>query len=215
MSKALTPFRKGSLADVAGGVTTNPHKMAMALRNSELMILVDCSSSMLTQDAGDHEDQARSEAAQECLDILQERFPGKVAVGAFSSESHGLVHTGVLPKPAGSTPLHTALDFFYPTVITTGMKFVVVSDGEPDDPSMCIRLAQKEKYPIYCIYVGPVSNNYRGREFMERLASESGGEFDFVSLKNILLLVGKISGYLTAPKAEKASSAPTAAQAAN
>ena len=155
MSKALVPIKKGSLADVAGGVNTNPHKMAMALKNAELMILVDCSSSMLTKDAGDHEDQARHEAAQECLDILQERFPGKIAVGAFSSESHGLVHTGVLPEPAGSTPLHLALDFFYPKVIATKMKFVVISDGEPDDPTMCIRLAQKEKYPIYCIMWGP------------------------------------------------------------
>jgi hypothetical protein len=188
---SLVPYKKGSLADAAGGVNTNPHKMAMALRNAELLILVDCSGSMATADAGDHEDQPRHEAAQECLDILQERFPGKVAIGAFNSASHGLVHTGILPDPAGGTPLHLGMDFFYPKVIAAKMKFVI--------------------YPIYCIYTGPISDTYRGREFLERLAKESGGEFDFVSLNNIKLLAGKIAGYLTAgPSAE-----PTAAAASS
>jgi hypothetical protein len=142
---------------------------------------------------------------------LQERFPGKVAIGAFNSASHGLVHTGILPDPAGGTPLHLGMDFFYPKVIAAKMKFVIITDGEPDDENKCLQLARKHKYPIYCIYTGPISDTYRGREFLERLAKESGGEFDFVSLNNIKLLAGKIAGYLTAgPSAE-----PTAAAASS
>lgn len=206
----LVPYKKGSLADAAGGVNANPHKMAMALKNAELLVLVDCSGSMSTMDAGQNEDQQRHEAAQECLDILQEKFPGKIAVGAFNSESHGLVHTGILPPPAGGTPLHLALDFFYPKVIATKMKFVLITDGEPDDENKCIQLARMHKYPIYCIYTGPISNQYRGRDFLERLAKESGGQFDYVSLNHIKLLVGKIAGYLTASATD---AKPTAAQA--
>jgi hypothetical protein len=103
------------------------------------------------------------------------------------------------------------MDFFYPKVIAAKMKFVIITDGEPDDENKCLQLARKHKYPIYCIYTGPISDTYRGREFLERLAKESGGEFDFVSLNNIKLLAGKIAGYLTAgPSAE-----PTAAAASS
>lgn len=196
MSKSLQPYKPGSLAEIAGGITANPHKMAMALKNADLLVLVDCSSSMSQRDAGPNADQVRHDAAQECLDILQNEFPGRIAVGAFNSESHGLIHTGVLPKPAGSTPLSLALDFFFPKVKAMGMKFVVISDGEPDDPAKCISIGKREAYPTYCIFVGDRNDPARGQDFLRRLSEVTGGTFDHVTLDNIKLLTQKIAGYL-------------------
>jgi len=197
---AIVPYKKGSLADQAGGLVANPQKVAAALRDAELMTVIDCSGSMSAEDAGPNEDQQRHEAAQECLDILQEKFPGKIAVGAFNGLSHGLVHTGILPDPAGNTPMYDAMDFFYPKAITTKMKFVLISDGEPDagQGPKCISLARRYQYPIYAIYVGPPSNSLGGQEFLRRLAEASGGKFDHITLDNIKLLTDKIAGYLMA-----------------
>lgn len=193
----------GSLAQTAGGLANNPHKMAMALRNAELMCIVDCSGSMLAQDAGSNGDSQRHVEAQKALTTLQERFPGRIAIGAFNSMAIGLVPSGLLPNPDGTTPLYEALLDFYPKAIALEMKVVLLSDGEPDDGPRCIALAQQYKYPIYCIYCGPWGDTHGGKEFLRRLAKESGGEFDHVTLKNIKLLEQKIAGYLMATKKEE------------
>jgi hypothetical protein len=211
MSNSLVPYKKGSLVDVAGGTITNTQKMAMALAGAQLLILVDCSGSMTAKDAGTNGNQKRHTAAQEVLDILQEEYPGHIAVAAFNSLSHGLVHTGILPSPDGGTPLAEALDFFYPKLKVWKKKFVVVSDGEPNDPNKALMVARKEAYPTYGIYVGDMNNSAGGVEFMRKLAEVTGGKFDHVSLENIKLLTSMIKGYLEAPTT---TAAPTAAEAA-
>jgi hypothetical protein len=166
---------------------------------------------MAAEDAGMDQDESRHGAAQKSLDRLQDGFPGQIAVVAFNepiavvafNEPSGpraaLVPTGVLPEPAGGTPIFHAMEEFYQKAMVAKVKFVLISDGEPtDDKNGCIELARQYQYPIYAIYVGPVDNSGGGKDFMERLAKESGGEFDFVHTSKMHLLEQKLAGYLTA-----------------
>lgn len=56
-----------------------------------------------------------------------------------------------------------------------GMKFILVSDGDPDDRPGALTIAQTFKNHIDVIYVGP-ENNPSGRDFLYRLAQSTGGK---------------------------------------
>jgi hypothetical protein len=198
-NSALVPFMPGSIIEKAGGLVATPQNIALALVEATMICVVDVSGSMETADAGKEMNMPRHEAAQNALTRLQERHPGQIAIGAFSSGSIGLVPNGKLPAPNGCTPLHGAMQFFYPTAIQTGKKFVIISDGEPtDDGNKAVEMARYHKYPIYAIYVGNRDDMAGGKAFMRRLADASGGKFDFIDLEDIFLLEQKIAGYLSA-----------------
>ncbi len=204
MPTAIDPYRPGSLVDEAGGTSAGAQAVALVLMKTRMIVLCDISGSMSQKDAGDEEIEklmSRHEAAQKALDSLQEQNPGKIAVAAFNDSGTGLVPSGQLPPPAGGTPLFSALKNIYPKAIVGDKKFVVISDGEPtDDKEGCIELAKEKKHPINCIYVGPSGDITGGRDFMEKLATASGGTFDFVHLSQIYLLEQKIAGYLAVPE---------------
>jgi hypothetical protein len=203
MTKALMPYERGSLIEVAGGLDASPQAVAMALLGAKMIAVVDCSGSMSTRDAGPNADQERHETAQNCLSNLQQKFPGKIAIGAFNSDSHGLVPTGQLPPAAGGTPMFAAMSFFYPKAAQHGIKFCIISDGEPtDNKSGCIEMARQTKHPIYAIYTGPDGNQAGGKDFMRQLADQSGGQFDFVHLSKLHLLESNLTKYLTAVAGE-------------
>ena len=193
----ITPYKNGSLTEVSGGLVARPSTIALALMNAEAMVLVDCSGSMGAEDAGPDSNRARYQMAQEALDNLQQAFPGKIAIVAFAGDQAGLVPDGVLPTPMGDTPMFRAMQEYYPKAISMKQKFVLISDGEPtDNASGCIELARQYQYPIHAIFVGSGRDINGGREFMQRLASISGGEFDFVHVQKIHLLEKHIAGLL-------------------
>ncbi|NNJ12097.1 VWA domain-containing protein [Chloroflexales bacterium ZM16-3] len=162
----------GSLTDMArqnGGKITPP----------ELIVLFDISYSMNDRDATllDGLTASRYQAGCEQLAIIQRKLPGKVAVIAFS-QVVTVCPNGVPPEPESTTNLRAALEKAKGADSGT-VRFVVISDGLPDDPGAALELAQAFTGKIDTVLVGNLSEYYRAGavEFMTKLAATTGGTF--------------------------------------
>lgn len=158
---------KGSLADVT---RQNHTHLAASFVNAECVILVDTSGSMGAKDAIG----GRSRFDQACDELakLQSVLPGKLAVLSFSS-SVTFCPTGTPDFIGGSTDLAGALD--YAKVADVGdMQFIVISDGEPNNPITALAAARKYTGKIDTVFVGPEGGS--GRDFLDKLAKASGGQ---------------------------------------
>ena len=165
MSKSLVP---GSLGAVA---QRNGASIAESFLSADVLILIDVSGSMAQADArGGRE---RYTVACEELAHLQASMPGKIGVVAFSS-SVQFVPGGVPLFEGGTTDLAKALRFVQ--VADGCVKFVVVTDGQPDSESDAMDIARTFKSPISVVYVGP-EDERSGAEFLQRLAKASGGRY--------------------------------------
>ena len=158
---------KGSLAE---SQKNRKVTFAEAFLTVDAIVICDVSASMSTQDV-DVEGGLRSRW-DECnhqLALLQARHPSKIAVVAFSNNAQ-FCPNGVLPPVQSSTNMLGALQFVAPAD-DTGIKFILVSDGEPDDPTGTLALARTLKTPINTIFVG----RGRGADFMRELANATKG----------------------------------------
>ena len=158
----------GSIADVAKRSGTSIAESFMAC---DAMVIVDVSGSMAATDS--RGGKSRYEVAIEELAALQASMPGKVAVVEFS-DSPQFVPGGVPIHLGGSTDLAAALRFAH-MIDGTGIRFIVVSDGEPDDAADALGVAATFEGQIDTVYVGPERNPI-GRDFLLRLAAASGGQ---------------------------------------
>jgi len=163
--EALT---KGSLAQMA---RDNNKSLAEMWINVDAVILVDISGSMDQHDA--RGGQSRFDVAQEELARLQGTMPGKLAIIAFSHDTL-FVPSGSLPGTQGTTNLAGALKFARAADSIPDMRFVVISDGEPDDERAALDEARLFNNRIDTVYVGPESGG--GLKFLQRLASLKGGK---------------------------------------
>lgn len=166
--KALSTAVRGSLQDTAA---KGAQSLAEAFIDAEAVILCDVSGSMAACDSRGH--RQRYEIACEELAALQANLPGKIAVIAFSSVPQ-FVPGGVPPFLSGGTDLAQALKFAKVADVP-GMRFIVISDGEPDDPEETLRVAGSYTNRIDTIYVGPEAFP-QGLRFLERLAAAHGGQ---------------------------------------
>jgi len=164
-SKALVPGSIGALAQQQNV------SIAESFLSADVIILVDVSGSMHAADS--RGGRRRYDVAVEELTLLQRDMPGKVAVIAFSNDTQ-FVPGGVPPFLSGGTDLARALEFV--KVADGCVKFVVISDGWPDDSERCIQIASTFRSQISTVYVGPKGDR-RGAEFLERLARVHGGQF--------------------------------------
>ena len=158
----------GSIAQIAQRDNVN---IADAFMGCEAVLIVDCSSSMGTRDC--RGSRMRWEVAVEELRKLQEKNPGKIAIICFNYDAM-FCPTGIPTRPDGGTALHKALEFSRVADSIDGMKFVVISDGEPDDSKLALREARMYRNNISAIYCGP-EDEYDGRRFLERLCNEAHG----------------------------------------
>lgn len=164
-----TAIVTGSIADIA---QQNNTSIAESFLNADVIILLDVSGSMNACDAKDA--QRRYDVACQELARLQQNLPGKVAVVAFSNSAQ-FVPGGIPPFEAGDTNLSGALRFVQ---VADGLvKFVIISDGQPNDEKQCLDIARTFKSKIDVIYVGPEDDFMGGRKFLEKLATASGGTF--------------------------------------
>jgi len=157
----------GSLADVAERAA---HSIAESFVNCDTVIIVDSSGSMETRDA--RGGRRRYDVALEELAALQKRLPGRLAIIAFSTTCH-FVPTGIPPLLGGGTDLANALRFAKVADVA-GMRFIVISDGEPDNEEEALAVATTYHGRIDTIYVGAESSPV-GRDFLARLARAKGG----------------------------------------
>ena len=162
------PIIKGSLAEVSKA-TSQP--LAVSFLNADCLVLVDVSGSMEAQDAQGNK--SRYEAACSELASLQNDMPGKIAVIAFSKQTV-FCPNGTPLNMGGGTDLAGALKFAKVADVPD-MRFVVISDGQPDSPSAALAMAKDYQNRIDTIYCGPELSPF-GREFLVELAKCSGGK---------------------------------------
>lgn len=148
----------------------NGVSLAESFLNVDNVILVDVSSSMDMHDAPGG--RSRYEAALAELAALQAALPGKIAVIAFSS-STVFVPGGAPPLLGGGTHLAEALRFAQ-LADAPDMRFVVISDGEPDSTDAALAVAAEYQGRIDTVYVGPEVGY--GRDFLRRLANKKRGQ---------------------------------------
>jgi hypothetical protein len=157
----------GSIAAVAG---TKQVPVAEQLLDVQHVLLCDCSGSMDTADS--RGGRRRIDVAREELAKLQRDLPGRIALIGFSSHAQ-VLWGGVPPEPMGSTDLAGALEFAKPFDVG-GMRFVVISDGEPDSQERALAAARTFTGPISTVYVGPEGGP--GAWFLRQLATLAKGK---------------------------------------
>lgn len=166
MNTAIVP---GSLAQIAqrDGVS-----LAETFLNCDGIVLFDASGSMDAKDAPGGK--TRYTSALEELKSLQANLPGKLAVIVFST--HPVFCPGGEPPFLGaSTDLADALKYVAPADKIPGMRFFVISDGQPDDEEEALKIARDFKNRIDTIFCGPEEHPV-GRDFLMRLAALKHGE---------------------------------------
>lgn len=165
-SGALVPGSVGALAQSSG------RSVAEVFMAVDAVVVVDTSGSMAAHDS--RGGQSRYDVACAELAKLQAAQPGKIGVISFS-DSAQFCPNGVPVNGGGGTDLAGALRLAK-TADVAGMRFIVVSDGEPDDEEAALAEARRFVGRIDVIYVGPETSTH-GRDFLARLARARGGEF--------------------------------------
>lgn len=163
-----TVMVQGSMAAVA---TREGQSLAETFLSAEVILIIDVSGSMETRDAPGGV--TRHDAAARELRALQGSLPGKVAVVAFSSTVE-FCPSDIPSRMNGSTDMAAALRFVKPAD-GTGIRFVMISDGNPDSELETLEVARTFTSRVDTVYIGPEDS--RGRVFLEHLAAVTGGEF--------------------------------------
>lgn len=163
----MSAIIKGSIGQIA---KDSGKTIAETFINADAVVLVDTSGSMSTQDAPGGV--SRYEAACKELAGLQTSLPGKVAVLSFS-DTVQFCPTGTPTDLRGGTDLAGALRFAKMADVP-GMRFVVISDGEPESRDLALTVARTYTNKIDTIYIGSELQR-AGRDFLESLARASGG----------------------------------------
>lgn len=158
---------RGSLADTTK--SSNLADLAKAMLKAKAVCIVDISSSMGIRDSIGGK--SRYESACTELAKIQEQLSGRIAIVDFN-DIVSFRPKGIPGNPMGSTDLTAALEFVSPTD-NAGLEFIVISDGEPNNPYTAANIAEKFISPIHTIYVGPEGGV--GESFLKSLA-RNGGE---------------------------------------
>lgn len=184
---------KGSLQSIANkaGIT-----VAQAFVNCEVVVLLDVSASMNTEDDCLTSVNTPSRYKKACNQLakLQTENPGKVCLICFD-DKQTFEPSGIARRPGNSTDIAGALSFVH-KADNTGLKFIVISDGEPDDDEAAIAMAQQFRSKIHTIYIGP-EGGY-GADFLKRLSAATGGLFSNSGTAGIGQLSQTVQNLLTA-----------------
>lgn len=144
--------------------------IAESFLSADCIVIVDTSGSMHNNDS--REGKSRYDVACQELKTLQATLPGKIAVLSFSSDVQ-FCPAGIPHDYGEMTNLSKALNFAKMADVPD-MRFIVISDGEPDSEGEAITAAKKFTNRIDTIFVGPDGGS--GQEFLKRLAKASGGQ---------------------------------------
>ncbi len=159
---------RGSIGAIA---QDSGKSLAQTFVGADVVIVFDSSGSMDSPDAPGNK--TRYEVASRELATLQSNLPGKVALISFNNITQ-FRPNGVPMSPMGGTDLADALRFARRADVE-GIRFIVISDGEPNEPEKALQVASKYKNKIDCIFVGP-EDRPAGRDFLRQLAAASGGK---------------------------------------
>lgn len=176
----MTAIVRGSLNAIARDQNVG---LAEAFLNADTVIIVDTSGSMGARDEvpsmfGSPERRSagggltRYQRACDELAQLQGSLEGRIAVIAFSS-STVFCPDGTPLNLGGGTDLASALEFVQ---VADGVveRFIVISDGWPDDAEAAIKIASTFTTRIDTIFIGPPGD--AGEAFLRRLAAACRGQ---------------------------------------
>jgi hypothetical protein len=188
----MSNMTKGSLGELSQAANMG---LAEAFMSADTIILVDTSGSMQDRDDiaetvgmfgtpqyGQKYGPTRYERACAELIKLQANLSGRIAVMSFSS--HTVYCPGGVPDfLQGGTNIAEALRFVH---IADGVvdRFVLISDGEPQEPEAALAEARKFTTPISTIFIG--SEGGPGQAFLKRLADASGGTAQTIQQAGLL-----------------------------
>lgn len=143
--------------------------LAETFINADVIVIVDTSGSMSLTD---ETETTRYRRACKELEKVQATMPGKICVISFSGECM-FCPSGIPWDYGCGTDLAKALKFAKIADVPD-MRFIVISDGEPDDETAALNIARSYKNHIDTIYIGSKRDN-GGQLFLEKLAKASGG----------------------------------------
>lgn len=188
---AIVPGSLGAIAQ------QNNKSLAETFLSADVIVLVDVSGSMMSHDS--RGGKSRYDVACEELANLQNSMPGKIAVINFSN-SAAFSPSGIPTLEGGGTNLTAGLKYIKVADIPGAMKFILISDGMPDDREGALNVARTFQNHIDVIYVGPEEMPI-GRDFLYQLAKATGGQSvtadkakELSATVQRLLLADKISG---------------------
>ncbi len=92
----------------------------------------------------------------------------------------------VCPDPFGSTNLTKALEFVRSE---NPSQILLISDGEPDNADSALELAMEMRVKVNVFFVGP-NNSYDAIAFCQRLASITGGTYNYGDISTTQNLIG-------------------------
>ena len=189
IQRSQTEIVKGSLTDIAKQTGAS---LAETFLSADVIVLVDTSSSMQAMDAPGGK--TRYDAACAELANLQATIPGKVAVISFASTGDVIFCPNGQPfNLEGGTGLASALEFAKIADVPD-MRFVVISDGQPDSEREALKVAASYQNRIDTIFVGP--EGAPGRTFLAKLASAKNGQA--VTADRVAQLSSKVQYLLAA-----------------
>jgi len=166
MDSIQKTYVPGSLAATSA---QTGHSLAETFIGADAIVLVDTSGSMADSDG-----LQKSRYERACLELagVQASLPGKVAVISFSDDV--MFCPGGTPfNYGGSTRLANALSFIRVADVPD-MKFIIISDGQPDDEETALKEARKFVNKLDTIFIGR-EGGY-GQKFLQQLAQASGGQ---------------------------------------
>lgn len=162
-----TQIVTGSIADLA---QKNNQSIAETFLSCDCVVLIDVSGSMNSEDGTG---EPRYNRACEALKNLQASLPGKIAVVRFSDQV--VFEPSGVPFFEGSgTDLAGGLQFIKMADVPD-MRFVVISDGQPDDQQAALNIARTFSNKIDVIFIGNELDR-SAIQFMNELARVSGGK---------------------------------------
>lgn len=159
---------QGSMSAIA---QQSGKSIAETFINASAIIIVDTSGSMHQCDS--RGGKSRYDVACAELKHLQGSLPGKLALLSFADDVQ-FCPSGIPFDFGGGTDLAKALKFAKVADLSSGMRFIVISDGEPNDESEALKVAKTYRNRIDTIFVGPEGG--MGQTFLNQLAKASGGQ---------------------------------------
>lgn len=173
---------KGSLADM---MQSENISLAESFLSCECVVLFDVSLSMNNMDG---KYISRFDRGVRELKSIQEEMPGKYAIVQFADRVDFMAGGVPMFGMSGSgTDLTAALKFVYAADEIPGMRFVVISDGEPNNEISVLKTASRFQNKIDTIFIGEENNRLsaHAKEFMLKLAQISGGDAVTTAAENI------------------------------
>lgn len=156
--------------------------------SEHVFMLLDCSSSM---GDGMRNGQMKIDGLRDVVATIKQRQPVTMVAFGPAFDGRAVFFTDAVPKPAGSTPLHEAIDF---ARAQGAGRILVVSDGQPNSAFHASDAAEKFGGVIDTVFVGNPGGE--GSAFLAKLAADSGGVSFEGDLSEPRELGTKIAGLL-------------------